>query len=68
MNQRKRFRGWTFSKRGVVASMLLLLITGATGCTGEGAEETVPRPVFPEAPKILSCMTLPFWTMNHAGR
>lgn len=72
MNQRKNFRGWTFSKRGVVASMLLLLITGATGCAGEGAGETVSRPVFPEAPQDTQLYDTSIlddesrWTVNNA--
>ncbi|MDR6718978.1 arabinan endo-1,5-alpha-L-arabinosidase [Paenibacillus sp. 2003] len=72
MNQRKRFRGWTFSKRGVVASMLLMLIAGATGCSGEGAGETVSRPVFPEAPQDTLLYDTSIlddesrWTVNNA--
>lgn len=72
MKQRKKFRGWTFSKRGVVASMLLMLIVGATGCSGEGAGETVSRPVFPEAPQDTQLYDTSIlddesrWTVNNA--
>lgn len=72
MNQRKKFRRWTFSKRGVVASMLLMLIVGATGCSGEGAGETVSRPLFPEAPQDTSLYDTSIledesrWTVNNA--
>ncbi|MDR6723935.1 arabinan endo-1,5-alpha-L-arabinosidase [Paenibacillus amylolyticus] len=44
-------RGWNINKRGVVASMLLFLLIGATGCSGEGAEAEVPRPTFPAEPQ-----------------
>lgn len=44
-------RGWNINKRGVVASMLLFLLIGATGCSGEGAEADVPRPTFPAEPQ-----------------
>lgn len=72
MNQRNKIRGWTFSKRGVVASMLLMLIVGATGCSGEGAGETVSRPVFPEAPQDTPLYDTSIlddesrWTVNNA--
>ncbi len=72
MNQRKKFRRWSNSGKGVVASMLLLLVVGATGCSGEGAGETVSRPVFPEAPQATQLYDTSIlddesrWTVNNA--
>ncbi|MBP2249640.1 arabinan endo-1,5-alpha-L-arabinosidase [Paenibacillus xylanexedens] len=72
MNQRKKFRRWSNSGKGVVASMLLLLVVGATGCSGEGAGETVSRPVFPEAPQDTQLYDTSIlddesrWTVNNA--
>lgn len=72
MNQRKKFRRWSNSGKGVVASMLLLLVVGAAGCSGEGAGETVSRPVFPEAPQDTQLYDTSIlddesrWTVNNA--
>lgn len=72
MNQRKKFRRWSNSGKGVVASMLLLLVVGAAGCSGEGAGETVSRPVFPEAPQDAQLYDTSIlddesrWTVNNA--
>ncbi|WP_026081244.1 arabinan endo-1,5-alpha-L-arabinosidase [Paenibacillus sp. PAMC 26794] len=52
--------------------MLLLLVVGATGCSGEGAGETVSRPVFPEAPQATQLYDTSIlddesrWTVNNA--
>ncbi|OMF14481.1 arabinan endo-1,5-alpha-L-arabinosidase [Paenibacillus amylolyticus] len=52
--------------------MLLMLIVGATGCSGEGAGETVSRPVFPEAPQDTQLYDTSIlddesrWTVNNA--
>lgn len=68
MNQRKKFRRWSNSGKGVVASMLLLMVVGATGCSGE----TVSRPVFPEAPQDTQLYDTSIlddesrWTVNNA--
>lgn len=72
MNQRRTFRGWTNSGKGVVASMLLLLLVGATGCSGDGAGESVSTPVFPEAPQDTQLYDTSIlddesrWTVNNA--
>ncbi|MDT9723127.1 arabinan endo-1,5-alpha-L-arabinosidase [Paenibacillus sp. ClWae2A] len=52
--------------------MLLMLIVGATGCSGEGAGETVSRPIFPEAPQDTQLYDTSIlddesrWTVNNA--
>ncbi|WP_339168865.1 arabinan endo-1,5-alpha-L-arabinosidase [Paenibacillus sp. FSL R5-0341] len=52
--------------------MLLMLIVGATGCSGEGVGETVSRPVFPEAPQHTQLYDTSIlddesrWTVNNA--
>ncbi|OME97731.1 arabinan endo-1,5-alpha-L-arabinosidase [Paenibacillus amylolyticus] len=52
--------------------MLLLLVVGAAGCSGEGAGETVSRPVFPEAPQDAQLYDTSIlddesrWTVNNA--
>lgn len=68
MTQRKKFRRWSNSGKGVVASMLLLLVVGATGCSGEGAGETVSRPVFPEAPQDTQLYDTSILDDEYAGR
>lgn len=72
MNQRRTFRGWTNSGKGVVASMLLLLLIGVTGCSGDGAGQAVSPPVFPEAPQDTRLYDTSIlddesrWTVNNA--
>lgn len=72
MNLRRTFRWWTNSGKGVVASMLLLLLVGATGCSGEGAGEAVSPPVFPGAPQDTQLYNTSIlddesrWTVNNA--
>lgn len=72
MNQRRIFRGWTNSGKGVVASMLLMLLVGATGCSGDGAGESVSPPVFPDAPQDTQLYDTSIlddesrWTVNNA--
>lgn len=72
MNQRRTFRRWTNSGKGVVASMLLLLLIGVTGCSGDGAGKAVSPPVFPEAPQDTQLYNTSIlddesrWTVNNA--